>query len=96
MSTYVIANCTIKDAAKFAEYGAQAAPTFAPYGGKLIQKGKLQATLAGTPGASVTAIFAFADPEAAKAWYASDDYQALLPLREEACEMSLSIYAAPQ
>lgn len=96
MSTYIIASCTVKDREEFSEYSAQAAPTFLPYGGKLIQKGKLQATLTGKSGASITAIFAFADPETAKAWYSSAEYQALLPLRNEACEMSLSIYATPR
>lgn len=95
MMTYVIANCNIKDAEKFAEYGALAAPTFTPFSGKLLQKGKLTATLAGPSGAAITAIFAFDNPEAAMAWYASAAYQALLPLRDAACEMSLSIYSTP-
>ncbi|MCR9183996.1 MAG: DUF1330 domain-containing protein [Halieaceae bacterium] len=95
MSTYLIASGSIKDAEKFAVYGAQAAPTFAPYGGTLVQKGKLKATLTGTPGSSITAIFAFTDPDAAIAWHASAAYQALLPLRDAPCEMSLSVYAAP-
>lgn len=66
MSTYMIANCTIKDPKKFAEYGALAGPTFAPHGGTLIQKGKLDSALDGEPGADVTAIFSFADPDSAK------------------------------
>ncbi|MEM1019040.1 MAG: DUF1330 domain-containing protein [Pseudomonadota bacterium] len=92
MSAYIIVNCNIKDAEKFAEYGSKAGATFAPYGGKLIKRGKLQGTLSGTPGGSVTAVFEFSDADAVQAWYQSDDYQALLPLRSEACDMNISVY----
>ena len=30
-----------------------------------------------------------------KAWYASDAYQAIIPLREEAADMTITTYDAP-
>lgn len=92
MSAYIIVNCTIKDAEKFAQYGAKAVNTFVPHGGTLVQRGKLHSTLSGTAGAGVTAVFEFPDTAAVEAWYQSDAYQALLPLRNQACDMDISVY----
>ncbi|MEM7571091.1 MAG: DUF1330 domain-containing protein [Pseudomonadota bacterium] len=45
------------------------------------------------PGAGISAVFEFPDMGAVEAWYTSDAYQALLPLRSEACDMDISVYA---
>ena len=41
------------------------------------------------------AVIKFPDIAAAKSWYASDAYQQIIPLREEASDMSLVLHEVP-
>jgi len=38
----------------------------------------------------------FPSSEALSGWYASDEYQALVPLREEAADMTIVSYEIPE
>ncbi len=54
--------------------------TVAPFGGKWLAQGSPDRVVEGAwPGSVV--LMEFADRETAEAWYASDAYQAILPLR---------------
>ncbi|VAV96201.1 hypothetical protein MNBD_ALPHA06-838 [hydrothermal vent metagenome] len=96
MSAFFIATSRIKDPQKFAEYGAKAGPTLAPFGGELVLKGKAMQTLAGTSAHQAVGIIRFANMEALENWYHSDAYQAIIPLREQAVEMTLVTYQQPK
>lgn len=54
--------------------------TFAPYGGRFLVHGGPPEVVEGTWEGDVV-ILAFPDLDAARAWYASDAYQEILPLR---------------
>jgi uncharacterized protein (DUF1330 family) len=95
MSAFFIATSTIKDPEKFAEYGAKAGASLASYGGNLVIKGKAVKALAGASNHQAVGIIRFADMEALNAWYQSPAYQALIPLRNEAVEMTLITYEEP-
>ena len=95
MSAFFIATVTIKDAEKFTEYGGKAGATFAPFGGKLLTKGKAEKTLAGESSHQTAAIVSFPDMAALEGWYQSPEYQALIPLRDSAADMTLVAYAVP-
>lgn len=43
----------------------------------------------------MSAVIKFPDIAAAKSWYASDAYQQIIPLREEAWDMSLVLHEVP-
>jgi uncharacterized protein (DUF1330 family) len=85
MSTFIIVDTNIIDAEKLNQYGQQAAITVAKFDGKFIAKGPIDA-LHGTPDYQGKAIIEFADQKSAENWYHSDEYQALVPLRNEAIE----------
>ncbi len=95
MSAFFIATSTIKNPAKFAEYGARAGASLAPYGGNLVIKGKAVETLAGTSNHQAVGIIRFDNMEALNNWYQSPEYQALIPLRNEAVDMTLVTYEEP-
>ncbi len=96
MSAFFIATVTMKDGEKFQEYAAKSTGTFQPFGGELIIKGKFNGTLVGNADHQAAAIIKFPDIEALENWYASDAYQALIPLRNEAAEMTLVKYEVPR
>jgi len=62
--------------------------TLAPFGGKFVIHGGPIETLEGSAVDAVIMI-GFPSMESARAWYASDAYQAILPLRTENSEGSV-------
>ncbi|MDO6687028.1 MULTISPECIES: DUF1330 domain-containing protein [unclassified Agarivorans] len=95
MTAFFIATSQIKDPQKFARYGQQAASTLSEFQGELVIKGKFSEALAGTAEHDAVGVIKFPTMDALQNWYKSDNYQALIPLREEAVNMSISTYAVP-
>ena len=91
MPTYLSAIVTVKDSEKLKEYISQVPSTMAPFGAKMICRGKVQAVLAGEGKHQIEAFFEFESPAKIEEWYQSDAYQALIPVREEGATMTLSI-----
>lgn len=85
MSSLVIVNFNLLNQEKLAQYSEAAALTLVNYGGEFIAKGK-PTTLYGESNYSVTAIIKFADKASAIAWYESDEYQKIVPLRMQAMD----------
>lgn len=98
MSTpaFVVARLSIKDKEQLQTYSAGAAKTIADHGGQVAKRGAFVDTLLGAPQPHMaTAVLQFPSVEAARTWFASDAYQALAQVRDEACDMQLSLYEAP-
>ena len=96
MTAFFVAVVTVKDPARMQEYSQKAAETFKPFGGEMVMRGKAGEVLTG--GAvthQATGIASFPSMQDLKAWYASDAYQAIIPLREEAADMTITTYDAP-
>ena len=91
MPTYLSAIITVKNPEKLKEYISQVPATMAPFGAKMICRGKVQKTLSGPGNHQIEAIFEFENSAKIDAWYQSDAYQALIPVREEGAEMTISI-----
>jgi uncharacterized protein (DUF1330 family) len=94
MSAYVIGHITVKDPERWQRYRERVPATLAAWGGEVVLRGRRVALLAGDHAHSDTVVIRFPDTQAVSAWYGSTEYQALLPLREEAAEMVLICYEA--
>lgn len=95
MTAFFVATAKIKDAEKFQEYAKKAGATLAPHGGELVLRGKAGPVLAGAADHESVGIIKFADDTALSAWFNSDAYQAIIPLRLEAADMTISSYVVP-
>ena len=95
MTAFFIATTTVKDAEKFQEYAGKAAQTFAAFRGKLVTRGKVENTLAGDSNHQAVGVVSFPNMEALNGWYQSEEYQALIPLRDAAANMTLVAYSEP-
>lgn len=95
MPAYVSATVTVKNPEKLQTYVSQVGAVMAAHGGKPVLRGTKNKDLAGHAGFQVMALFEFPDEAAAEAWYASDAYQALIPVRDEAADMTITILSAP-
>ena len=86
MAAYFIAQYVVKDPKLYREYQGGAAPTIQASGGELVAFDVASETIEGTPPGSQTVIIKFASTEAAKAWYESPEYQAVVGKRLAATE----------
>lgn len=86
MAAYFIAQYQVKDPGLYQEYSAGAGPTLAAHGAELVALDVAAETIEGTPPGAQTVIIKFESTEKAKAWYNSDDYQAVVGKRLAATE----------
>jgi len=86
MAAYFIAQYVVNNGELYQEYAAGAGPTMAAHGGELISFDVAADTVEGTPPGPQTVIIKFETTEQAKAWYNSDEYQAVVGKRLEATE----------
>lgn len=95
MTTFFVATATVKDPQKFQEYAQKAGETLAPHQGELVLRGKKDDVLAGHADHQTVGIIKFPNQDALKAWFNSDAYQAIVPLRDEAADMTIVTYSVP-
>lgn len=95
MSAFFVATVRIKDAQKFQEYARKAAETFAAHGAEIVLRGKAESALAGSHTHDAVGIIKFPDMDALSAWFRSAEYQAIIPLRKKAADMTITAYSAP-
>ena len=81
MAAYFIAQYVVNDPAGYAEYQQGAGPTLAAHGAELVAFDVAAETIEGAPPGPQTVIIKFETAEAAKNWYESDDYQAVVGKR---------------
>ena len=91
MPTVLSANVEMKDPEKFKEYSPKAIASMEPYGGKLMLRAKVANVIHGPIPHQVIALFEFPDSAAIDRWYNSDEYKALISLRDEAAVIRFAI-----
>ncbi len=87
MSVTVLVQVTVNDPEKFGEYGAVAGATIKAAGGEVVGRFRNSEVFAGDFRHSTFVLITFPDAAAAKGWYASAEYQAVIPLRDEASDV---------
>ncbi len=86
----------IRNSEKFSEYATKAGASFAAFDGKPVLRGKKTGVLNGVADHDMTGIVQFPSMTALNAWYNSPDYQAIIPLRDAACDMTIITYEIPE
>jgi uncharacterized protein (DUF1330 family) len=77
----VIAQLQVDDVEAYNEYARAMVPTVAPFGGRLLVAANDADVLEGAPPYPRTVIGEFETAAQARAWYESEAYQAIQPLR---------------
>jgi len=93
MSACVIGHITVKDEDKWAQYRTQVPATLAPWGAELLFRGQRADILAGQHAHLDTVVIRFPDADSVDAWYNSPEYQALIPLRQQAADLDLVVFS---
>lgn len=82
MAAYVLVGVDVADPGAYAEYTRDVPASLEPYGGRFIVRGGAYEVVEGTFTAPRIVLLEFPSLEQARAWYASDAYQSILPLRK--------------
>jgi uncharacterized protein (DUF1330 family) len=89
MKGYVIANIEVRDPEGYEAYRSRTADVVAKYGGRFLVRGGTVEIREGDPGIARFVVLEFPDMDAARAFYDSPDYQAILPHRTANAEGTL-------
>ncbi|MBS7791419.1 DUF1330 domain-containing protein [Roseococcus sp. SDR] len=81
MAAYLIANITVKDPARFAEYREKVAPMIAAHGGRYLIRGGAVTVVEGEPGLDRVVVLEYPDMETLKRFYHGAEYAPLIALR---------------
>jgi uncharacterized protein (DUF1330 family) len=91
MAVYVIAQGRIQDRKLLDQYVAKALPTIQASSGRVVGFDESPEVVEGAIEPPRTVILEFPSREAFRAWYESDAYQAILPLRLESTPGTLIV-----
>ena len=94
MKALCIAYTKVDDWDGFGRYRSQVSSTLAPFGAKFLVRGGAFTTVEGDLPIDLIIVLEFPSRDAAEAWYQSDAYQAVLPLRLAAARSQLVIVDA--
>jgi uncharacterized protein (DUF1330 family) len=86
MPAYVIAEIEVADPEAYAPYRARTPDVVAAHGGRFLVRGGAVEPLEGDPPVGRIVVIEFPDLEAARRFYASPEYRAILPLRQAASQ----------
>ena len=96
MSAYVVGHITIKEEEGFNNYAEQGLAIVASVGGEVAASGQLVKVLTGDHDRQMFVLLKFPDQAAVESWYYSDGYQALIPGRNEAADITFISYDEPE
>lgn len=91
---YLIGRIKVKSPPQWAEYVAGVARSLAPFGAEVLFRGQCHAVLAGATDHDRAVVIRFPDQPTLQAWFESEPYRRLIPLREAAADVMLVSYDA--
>jgi uncharacterized protein (DUF1330 family) len=94
MKALCIVYVNVDDWEMFDRYRSQVVPTLEPFGAKFLVRGGAFTTLEGEMPFERIVVLEFPSRDAAEAWYQSDAYQAVLPIRLAATRCQVVIVDA--
>jgi uncharacterized protein (DUF1330 family) len=95
MSAYFVVQATVKDPEKLAAYSQEALPLISAHQGELFLRAPVLEIMGGESDFERVIILEFPDADVARNWYNCEEYQALIPLREEGANMLFTLVEAP-
>jgi uncharacterized protein (DUF1330 family) len=88
MTAYIVGSFHVHDPEGFAPYAPASAQSIQPHGGEVVVADVSSEVIEGEP-LPVTVVMRFPDKAAAHAWYNSEEYQAVRPIRQASAHGTL-------
>ncbi len=90
---FVVGQMTVKNPDKWAQYRGQVLATLVPWHGELVFRGSQALALSGEEVHPDMVVIRFPGLAEAQGWHNSAAYQALIPLRQDAADVVLTVYS---
>lgn len=94
MASYLIGHITVKDEELWQEYVAGVQESLEPFICNVVFRGSLVSVLAGKHEHDRVVVIKFHDQSTMDDWHSSEKYQSLIPLRDEAADVTITTYNA--
>ena len=92
MAAYLIGQIAVRDERLWSQYVSGVAESLRPYSAKVLFRGQRFAVLAGETDRDLSVVIEFVDQQTLQAWFDSDAYQKLIPLRDQAADVTIVGY----
>ncbi|PLY01341.1 MAG: DUF1330 domain-containing protein [Desulfuromonas sp.] len=92
MAAYLIGQINIMDEELWQQYVDGVRLSLVPYSAEIVFRGRQAAVLAGENDRDLVVVIAFPDRDVVEKWFASAQYQSLIPLRDQAADVVITIY----
>jgi uncharacterized protein (DUF1330 family) len=92
MATYLVGHITVKDDGLWQQYVEGVQESLATFESRIVFRGQLVEILAGDHGYNLVVVIEFPDHATLDAWYGSEKYQSLIPLRDKAADVVITTY----
>lgn len=92
MTAYLIGHITVKDPKAWGQYVEGVRFSLLPYDAEVLFRGRRSAVLAGIHDHELIVVIRFADQDTLRSWFLSETYQALIPLRDRAADVTIISY----
>ena len=94
MAAYLIGHITVKNPDKWKVYVEGVRKSLIAFEAEIVFRGKRATVLAGQHPHENTVVIKFPDQPTLQQWYHSNDYQGLIPNRDEAADVVIISYDA--
>ncbi len=92
MASYLVGHITVKNEEPWQQYVSGVKDSLSTFESKVIFRGKLVSVLAGSHEHDRVVVIEFSDHATLDNWFNSDEYQSLIPLRDEAADVVITTY----
>ena len=95
MPALMISEIRVKSPEKLAEYMEKTQALARTFGAEMVARAEFARHLTGSDDHDRVVVARFPDMDRLEAWFTSDAYAALVPLREAASDMRMTAYSIP-
>ncbi len=92
MAAYLVGHISVRNKELWQQYVAGVAESLTPFKAKMVFRGQLSTVLAGEHEHELIVVIEFTDHTTLQAWFNSEKYQAIIPLRDEAADVVITTY----
>jgi len=94
MAAYLVGHISVKNEPLWQDYVAGVKESLSAYDCRIVFRGRLASVLAGTHDRNLVVVIEFADHATLDRWFRSDQYQALIPVRDKAADVAITTWEA--
>ena len=94
MANYLVGHITVKDNDLWQQYVSGVQASLSTFDCRVLFRGQLVSVLAGKHQHDLVVVIEFPDQATLDRWFFSENYQALIPLRDRAADVVITTYKA--